>query len=307
MDILTSTLGIAGKIESLITNAKNDVYLISPYIQIDKNEETKWESFSRVIRTTLNKNIPVHVYARKDDEQSGKKLLEKFKEFQGTKLTLHVVEKLHAKLYYNKDEALICSLNMYRSSLDANHEIGVVIKRSVDTPEKMEEIENFIHIVDEDSESLQFENERQALKEKSEKTLDKIENVQFLVLSKGYKWFKVLTPDGYENKILVEGASIKEGKNYIAKAKLIWNRTAYGVNVELTGLHDIVEVNGYCIVCRKPIKAAKADYPMCYDCNKAKDTSTARPQFCKRCGQRAEGITPARPLCPECYAREARF
>ena len=99
MDILTNALGIAGKIESLITHAKVAVYLISPYIQIEKNIDDRWESISRAIRTTLNKNIPIHIYARKDDEKSGERLLEKFKEFQETRLdSASNLDKSHASI-----------------------------------------------------------------------------------------------------------------------------------------------------------------------------------------------------------------
>ncbi len=80
IEILTSANGIGGKIEDLISHAKSDVYLISPYIQIDKDEEDRWDSISRVIRVALKKGITVHAYTRKDDHQSEKKLLDRFKE-----------------------------------------------------------------------------------------------------------------------------------------------------------------------------------------------------------------------------------
>lgn len=89
MEIVISASEIAGKIESIITMAKTDVYLISPFIQFDKQEGDQWTSIIRTIRKALEQKITVHVYARENDEKSGEFLKEKFAEFQGKNIKIH--------------------------------------------------------------------------------------------------------------------------------------------------------------------------------------------------------------------------
>ena len=303
MEIVISASEIAGKIESIITMAKTDVYLISTFIQFDKQEGDQWTSIIRTIRKALKQGITVHVYARENDEKSGEFLKEKFAEFQGENIKLYLVKDLHAKLYYNKEEALISSMNMYLHSTKQNYEIGCVIKRR-EHEDEIEKIDRFIGLLE--GEPIQFDEDVKKYEEARKKVKKgEVKEVQFTVISTGYKWFKVETPEGFENKILISDApDLKEDKLYTAKAKLIWNKTPYGYSVQFTNLHDIKEIMGYCIACQKPLKN---DFLLCYDCNASQKNHNLQLQFCKGCGKESPGITLQKPLCKACFYKKTNW
>jgi len=305
MEIVISASEIAGKIESIITMAKTEVYLISPYVQFDKQEGDQWTSIIRAIKEALNREITVNIYAREDNEKSGAFLKEKFAQFQGKKIKLYLVKKLHAKLYYNKAEALLSSMNMYLHSTKENYEIGCVIKRK-DHSDEIEKIDRFIGLLEGEGEPIQFDEDVKKYEEARKKGKEgEVKEVQFTVISRGYKWFKVETSEGFENKILISDApDLVEDRSYTAKAKLIWNPTPYGFSVQFTNLHDIKEITGYCLACRKPVKA---DYPLCYDCNASQKTHSLELRFCRRCGKESSGISSQKPLCMACFYKKTKW
>ena len=238
MNIEGSTPSISGKIESIIREAQIDLYLVSPYIQLEKSETDEWKRIKSVLKFSLNKGVNVNFIIRKLDDDNKGSLDELLKEFQAPNCKIYLIENLHSKVYYNRSEAIITSMNMYYHSSKYNYEIGVIISKQ--DKEELEKLENYIQFLI--SEATLFQNEQKIIQEKTdlEQTEDETQFVEFRVISRGYKWFKVETPKGYENKILITDASdLLVGKRYKAKARINWERTNYGINVTYTNIHDV--------------------------------------------------------------------
>ena len=121
------------------------------------------------------------------------------------------------------------------------------------------------------------------------------------MISKGYKWFKVETPEGYENKIEIkEVPQLELKQNYKAKAQVIWKKIPYGYDVTYTNVQDLSKINSFCISCRTPIENNKI---LCENCENTKniDPSQIKAQFCNICGYQWNKIDFHRPLCKHCY------
>ena len=143
MDIETATATLGGKIESLIKEAEERVYLVSPYVQLQKSDEDQWYSIKETIRKALKRKVKVNVIMRNpEDEAKITRLLNVFSDFDKKNLFIYLIDNLHAKIYYNMQEALITSMNMYQHSAKNNIEIGVYVRSN--EPRKLKKIERFI-------------------------------------------------------------------------------------------------------------------------------------------------------------------
>ena len=313
MELVTATNSISGKIESIIKEAENDLYLISPYIQLKKSESDQWESINKALKFAIDQGVNIYIIARQDKEKAFP-LFEKLKETYGKKCKILLVSNLHAKLYYNGEDALITSMNMYLHSSLYNHEIGVQLKRS-QNPDDMKKLKKFINYliaeaIEYKSKLEQEQDEKLHAKhtaEKETKEQDDREIIQFEVLSVGYKWIKVRTSDDYENKILIQDApDLEEEKHYNVKAKKKWSKTPYGYSVQLEQVHDIEEIHAFCISCRKPIEGK---YDLCYSCNSQFkiDQKSLEFHYCKTCGKDKPTISIQRPICIPCYKKSEQF
>lgn len=306
MDIEASTPSISGKIESIIREAQTDLFLVSPYIQLEKSESDEWKRIKKVLKFALNNSINVNIITRTPDDKDASKLQEQFdrlksffREFQSPNCKIYLLENLHSKVYYNKSEALITSMNMYYHSTKDNYEIGVWVKQNDE--ENLKKLEAYIQFLISEGTLYQSDQKIDQNRQQLESTIpDDTHAVEFKVISKGYKWFKVETPDGYENKIAIaEVPDLYVGETYKAKARVNWRKTPYGYDVTYTHVHDITETR-FCIACRTPIAP---DYVLCYTCNTQLKQAPGRlePRFCSRCGKAKEHIAINRPLCKSCY------
>ena len=235
------------------------MYLVSPYVQLGKSETDEWKRIKSVLKFALNRGVNVNFIIRKPDDNKGRGKCdggnwngdemagnhktrpdEWLKEFQAPNCKIYLIENLHSKVYYNKSEAIITSMNMYYHSSKFNYEIGVIISKQ--DKEELEKLENYIQFLI--SEATLFQNEQKIIQERTdlEQTEEETQLVEFRVISRGYKWVKVETPKGYENRILITDADASHllvGKRYKAKARINWERTNYGINVTYTNIHDV--------------------------------------------------------------------
>ncbi|MHA1284411.1 MAG: hypothetical protein ACTSQP_18070 [Promethearchaeota archaeon] len=123
MMILTSTNSISGKIKSIIREAKDELYLISPYIQLNN-----WDHFNKAIKFAQNSGVKIKIIIRKPliratselDEKKFNKLVIQLKDFLNESYKLHPIDNLYSKVYYNGSERLITSMNLYLHSVDNN-------------------------------------------------------------------------------------------------------------------------------------------------------------------------------------------
>jgi len=111
------------EIISIIENAKKNVVLVSPYININ---ETKWEEMYKLLHKKSEEGLFIEVHARKNKNYNEPDLTESditnlFNDIKLEKIYLH--QNLHAKLFFNETKALVTTLNLLNSSRK-NIEIG---------------------------------------------------------------------------------------------------------------------------------------------------------------------------------------
>lgn len=116
---------IAG-LESLITESKEKLILISPYIDLDVRIRT-------ALQTKLeSKDFQLTVVFGKNEERYFKSIKRESLEFlmKFPNVEIRYEERLHAKFYMNDFHYMVTSLNLYDYSLAKNIEFGLLVKYS---------------------------------------------------------------------------------------------------------------------------------------------------------------------------------
>ena len=118
------TKDIISAIQRILKNAKEEVILISPYIDFDPR-------YKLLIKEKNDENIPVMLVWGKKKKQF--KFSGEEKEWIKTMPFIDGIfyEELHAKCYLNENEAVITSMNLYKASQE-NIEMGIVITKQED-------------------------------------------------------------------------------------------------------------------------------------------------------------------------------
>jgi len=244
--ILTTTDEISGKIQSIIQDVTGHLFLISPYIQLEKKSKNEqWDKVKKSIHFALKKgNVTITFIAREPKLINSLSVVEGLKEFLGSNCKVILVKNLHSKVYYNGKEALITSLNLYMHSAYNNYEIGVSIDQN--DKNEIEKIDNYIQFLISEGNLVQSEEVISKILEekgKSEQKREDFESVEFKVVAKGTKWYKVETIEGFGNDIAID--SVQEllvGENYKAKATKEFIRHKYGFRVVFRDTHDISQL-----------------------------------------------------------------
>jgi phosphatidylserine/phosphatidylglycerophosphate/cardiolipin synthase-like enzyme len=299
IDVLTNTSSITGKIIEIIQNAEKELVIVSPYVQLKE-----WPKIADELKIKIQEkgNMPIIFIIRAKEKGKPNKALEEVKQYAKT-CKIYLVPHLHSKTYYNGKQALITSMNLYKYSADENQEIGVYFE---DEDIKIKKIKRHISGMRsaESSEEYVSEEVIAAVETKvNEIEKDELTSETFTVLSKGYKWVKVMTTEGYENRVelkLVPG--LKEDETYTANVKRRWYRTKYGRHVEYTEVQDLFKVGGHCIICNADIDL-NPDSPLCKPCyfKNKKFRGNIFGKVCHQCGKSNKGILDSRPLCKNCY------
>lgn len=114
---ILNTNKCSDSLEHIIKDGEHFVAIVSPYIKFTK----RIESF---LQMADEKGVPIFILTRK--------LLDKeeyFKINHLNNLVICIHPPLHAKIYFNENEVLISSLNLYDFSQQNNTEIGVKFLR----------------------------------------------------------------------------------------------------------------------------------------------------------------------------------
>lgn len=119
-DFLT-TRGISYNIENIILEAKSQLILVSPFLQLSKT------LFER-LKDASNRGVEILIIYGKDDLKPNEK--NSLAELKTVRLYFH--ENLHAKCYFNETKMIITSMNMYQFSENNNREMGVLIDSTID-------------------------------------------------------------------------------------------------------------------------------------------------------------------------------
>ncbi len=161
-----TTQGTSYYIEDIIRNAKNRLFLISPYLQLSRNLSDRLkDADNRKVKITL-------VYGKDELKPEEREELQKLKN-----LSLYFCENLHAKCYFNEEHMVISSMNMYAFSEKNNREMGVLIRANEDKTvfdEAVKESESILNSANKDS--LVRSAFSEVLKEAKSKLYSAIEN-----------------------------------------------------------------------------------------------------------------------------------
>ncbi len=112
------TTGVSHYLQKLINNSNDKLYLISPYLQL--NNQIKLS-----IQDRLKFSIDLIIIYGKNDDL--KKESEWLNSQNGIKVLFH--QDLHAKCYFNENEAIITSMNLYMFSQQNNVEMGIYVSK----------------------------------------------------------------------------------------------------------------------------------------------------------------------------------
>lgn len=116
-----TTNGTSYNIENIIIDAKKNLTLVSPYLQLSK-------TFYERLKDATNRGVQVKIIYGKDElKPNERNSLAELKNIE-----LYYFENLHAKCYFNETRMVITSMNMYDFSEKRNREMGVLIDQSQD-------------------------------------------------------------------------------------------------------------------------------------------------------------------------------
>jgi len=119
-DFLT-TNGTSYRIETIIMEARNELILVSPYLQLSK-------TFYERLKDASKRKVKIKIIYGKDELKPNEK--NSLAELENVEL--YYFENLHAKCYYNEADMVITSMNMYEFSEKNNREMGVHITKKND-------------------------------------------------------------------------------------------------------------------------------------------------------------------------------
>ena len=113
-----TTLEASAKVEKIIRNAKEKLILITPFLKLSN-------LFLERLRDADNRGVKIKlVYGKKELDSEEYRNLN-----QLNNLELYYCNSLHAKCYFNEDQMVITSLNLYDYSIKNNREMGIYIKQ----------------------------------------------------------------------------------------------------------------------------------------------------------------------------------
>jgi len=116
-----TTNGTSFQIENIIIEAREELILISPYLQISK-------TFYERIKDASERKVRITIVYGKDELKPNER--NSLADLQN--VSLHFFENLHAKCYFNEECMVITSMNMYEFSEKNNREMGILIRKEDD-------------------------------------------------------------------------------------------------------------------------------------------------------------------------------
>lgn len=132
-----TTLEASAKIEKIIREAHTQLTLITPFLQLS-------ELFLTRLKDADRKGVKIKLIYGKAQLAP-----EEYSNLNGLKnLELRYCESLHAKCYFNDNQMVLTSLNLYDYSIKNNREMGIYIRRDQDQKlfnDALTEADSIIH------------------------------------------------------------------------------------------------------------------------------------------------------------------
>ena len=131
MPTFLTTTSISAELEKLITSAREEITLISPYLKVNQRiQDFIRDADLRRVRLTV-------IYGKEDMQPAERDWLATLT----TPAELWFVSNLHAKCYMNEAAAIITSMNLYEFSQQNNSEMGLHVTRD-EEPDLYQHIKN---------------------------------------------------------------------------------------------------------------------------------------------------------------------
>ena len=126
---------ISSEIINIIYSAKKYAIFVSPYVDF-KN----WPEFKYAIENALKRGVQIIFYVRGEAGNS-----ESWQQVEAMGLKPRLVDKLHAKLYFNETKGVVTSMNLLTSSKLSAVEFGMLAEEPEDLQELMQFTKKFLN------------------------------------------------------------------------------------------------------------------------------------------------------------------
>ncbi len=115
------TEGISHHLQQMVSEAKERLFLISPYLKINERIKQSLEDLDRM-------KIDVRLVFRENKLALAEQIW-----LEGLpSIRTSVYEHLHAKCYLNENEAIVTSMNLYEFSQVHNYEMGILVSKELE-------------------------------------------------------------------------------------------------------------------------------------------------------------------------------
>lgn len=105
---------IGAKISTLIAESRKVFTIVSPYIKI-----SNWKKMMVNLERAVDRGVEISVFYREVKDED-------LKVFRNLGIQLYHLPGLHAKLYFNEEECIVTSMNLYEYSDINTLEIGIL-------------------------------------------------------------------------------------------------------------------------------------------------------------------------------------
>lgn len=120
------TSGISAGLEELIREAKERLYIISPYLKLSDN-------IKELLNDKEREKVEVRIiFGKQELNPTEMSYLQNLKYIR-----LYFSKNLHAKCYLNEKKMIISSMNLYEFSQQHNREMGILIERGIDSDKQV--------------------------------------------------------------------------------------------------------------------------------------------------------------------------
>jgi hypothetical protein len=146
---------VGNKIENIIRDAQEELFLVSPYIKLHSRLKDQLRN-----KKELHKLEVKILFGKNSGDLSKSMSQEDFyflRDFPNIKIYYN--ERLHAKYYANQDVGLLSSMNLYTYSIDNNIEFGVLVEPKLFTTNIDGDSYNYFHSVCENNSELIYHSE----------------------------------------------------------------------------------------------------------------------------------------------------
>lgn len=120
------TSGISAGVDKLIRDARERLYIISPYLKLSDN-------IKELLNDKEREKVEVRIiFGKQELNPMEMSYLQKLKYVR-----LYFSKNLHAKCYLNEKEMIISSMNLYEFSQQNNREMGILVEREIESDKQV--------------------------------------------------------------------------------------------------------------------------------------------------------------------------